>query len=490
MYRVVDGRDGNAEARERHDRRLDVVPALENSLVAEDRRQAVEHVAQLQLLGACGAVEIEAAAGTVPDGDVACLLRLHRQRDTDNVGAHRLGVGAFDVKREKSLVARRRYPGVERFEREDRLVLCSLQRLAHRRFFPDRAERSACRLGVAARWRGECHFLLARQLCRRDFPGVLDLVSCGDALGQRRKLEPAQECDQFLDVRLGDSEVRERLLDRNVILECDELAAEARLIGKLDETLTAFGLLDGVRARQQRVEIPELVDQLRCGLDANAGNARHIVDAVAHQRLNIDHLIRRHTELFDDLRATDAAILHRVEERDLVGDELHQILVRGNDGNACASLFGLPRIGRDEVVGFVAAHLDARNVEGAHRFPDQRKLRNEVFRHIRPVGLIFRVQLVAERVFAFVEDAGDVRRTLTLLGVLQELPEHVAEPGDGADGQPITFARQRRQRVVGAEDVARAVDQGDAVAGLNAGRGSCGAAGRACAIQLAALSGR
>ena len=61
---------------------------------------------------------------------------------------------------------------------------------------------------------------------------------------------------------------------------------------------------------------------------------------------------------------------------------------------------------------------------------------------------------------------------------LQQLPQHVAEAEHGVDLQPVRLAGQRRQRVIGAEDVARAVDQEDVVALLErAGDGGVGGGG-------------
>jgi hypothetical protein len=48
--------------------------------------------------------------------------------------------------------------------------------------------------------------------------------------------------------------------------------------------------------------------------------------------------------------------------------------------------------------------------------------------------------------------------------VAQQLPQHVAEAEHGIDLQPVGFAVQRRQRVIGAENVGGTVDQEDVVA--------------------------
>ena len=148
----------------------------------------------------------------------------------------------------------------------------------------------------------------------------------------------------------------------------------------------------------------------------------------------------------------------------LVVDELHQILVGRHDRRGGAALAGQPRIGRDQVVGLEAALLQAGQVEGAHGFADQRELRDQIVRRRRPVRLVLGVELVAEGDFRLVEHDGQMRRPVVRRHVAQQLPQHVAEAEHGVDLQPVGLAVQRRQRVIGAEDVAGTVDQEDVVA--------------------------
>ena len=54
----------------------------------------------------------------------------------------------------------------------------------------------------------------------------------------------------------------------------------------------------------------------RRGLRADAGHARHVVDAVAHQREHVADLLRRHAELLEHLARADAPVVHRVEHVD------------------------------------------------------------------------------------------------------------------------------------------------------------------------------
>ncbi len=60
---------------------------------------------------------------------------------------------------------------------------------------------------------------------------------------------------------------------------------------------------------------------------------------------------------------------------------------------------------------------------------------------------------------------------LVVLHFGQELPQHVAEAEHGIDLQAVRFAGQRRQRVIGAENVAGAVDQEEVVALFQRARG-------------------
>ena len=53
---------------------------------------------------------------------------------------------------------------------------------------------------------------------------------------------------------------------------------------------------------------------------------------------------------------------------------------------------------------------------------------------------------------------------LVRLHLVEQLPQHVAEAEHGVDLQAVRLAGERRQRVVGAENVAGAVDQEDMVA--------------------------
>ncbi len=254
-------------------------------------------------------------------------------------------------------------------------------------------------------------------------------------------------------------QVVERNVELDLVVEQHQLPRNARLLGILDQGFAPLRLLDLARALQERFEIAIFDDQLRGGLDADAGHAGDVVGGVARQRLNLDDLLRRHAELLDHFGNPDAAVLHGIEHRHLVGDELHQILVRGHDGGGGAALAGLPRIGRDQVIGLETNLFETGQVESAHGVADQGELRNEIVRRRRAVRLVVGIQLVAEGDFGLVEDDRQMGRPIVRRHVAQQLPQHVAEAEHGIDLQAIGFAVERRQRVIGAKNIGGAVDQ-------------------------------
>ena len=193
---------------------------------------------------------------------------------------------------------------------------------------------------------------------------------------------------------------------------------------------------------------------------------------IADQRLHFDDLLRRHAEFLDHLGAADLLVLHGVEHDHAVVDELHQILVRGDDGGGGAGLAGLAHIGRDQVVGLEAVLLEARQIERLHRFADELELRLEIVGRIGPVRLVVRIHVGAERLLRLVEDDREMGRPLLRLQIAQKLPQHVAEAEHGIELQPVRFAVDRRQRVIGAKNVAGTVDQKDVVAFLQRLRGN------------------
>ncbi len=276
--------------------------------------------------------------------------------------------------------------------------------------------------------------------------------------GQGAELHRLQEGGEGLPVRIADAQVGQAQGRRRVVGQPHQFAGEPHLVGEFDQGLAPLRLFDLVGALEQGVEVAELGQELGGGLDPDARGAGHVVHRVSGQRLDLHDLFGPETELLDHLLAADLHLLDRVEQADLLVDQLHQVLVRGYDHHLAAGLGDLAGVGGDDVVGLVALHLDGRHAEGAGGLAHQRELRDEVRRRRRAVGLVLVVELGAEGLLGGVEHHRQVGR-LVRLHVADQLPQHVAEAGHRAHGQAVGLPGQGRQGVEGAEDVAGPVHQ-------------------------------
>jgi hypothetical protein len=190
---------------------------------------------------------------------------------------------------------------------------------------------------------------------------------------------------------------------------------------------------------EQRLDAAVGVDQFGGDLLADAGHAGHVIGGIAPERLNVHDLVRADAEFLFHRLAADQRAVHRVHHLDPLADQLHQVLVGRDDRDLDALLPRGGDIAGDDVVGLVAAFLDAGNVEGAHGLARERDLRAQVLRHFRAVGLVLGINLVAEGLARRVEDH---RQPVALGGVAQQLHQHVGEAVNREGRRPVR-ARHR-----------------------------------------------
>ena len=238
----------------------------------------------------------------------------------------------------------------------------------------------------------------------------------------------------------------------------------------VDQRLFELRLADLVGRGEHRFQVAIGLDQLRRGLRADPRYSRHVVDAVAHQRQHVADLLGRHAELLQHLGAADPPVVHGVEHVDagILVDQLHQVLVGADDRHLPAGLLCRRHVAGDDVVCLQARLLDAGDREGLGSGADQRELRDQILGRRRTVRLVLVVHLVAMSVLRRVEDHRHVGRPVRPAEVAGELPQHGRIAIHRARRSSVTV-RQRRQPVIGAEDVARPVNE------IEMGRsGGCG----------------
>ncbi|CAB4952878.1 unannotated protein [freshwater metagenome] len=221
----------------------------------------------------------------------------------------------------------------------------------------------------------------------------------------------------------------------------------------VDEVLLALRARDLVDGREHGVEVAELLEELRGGLVADAGDARDVVRRVALEPVEVGDERRRQAVAVDDglvvvdLDLGDAARGgHDADEVALV-DELELVAVARDDHGAELPLARVDGERADDVIGLPALRADVGVAEGGGDLRQERPLLAQEVGLLGPLRLVLGVDLLAPG-HPGVPDDG--RRDGP--EVLVELHQHGREaedrvrrlPGRGGDG-----LRQREERPVG-----------------------------------------
>jgi hypothetical protein len=277
----------------------------------------------------------------------------------------------------------------------------------------------------------------------------------------------------------------EAVLDGDFGVDGDEFFGEENVVAVVGEGLAVRLALDGVGGGggggDGGLDGAELLDELDRALVADAGSAGDVVDGVTTERHDVDDTLGKDTEGgLDAGGIEDEIVLCRVEDGDVFGDELHHVLVGGDDVDVVAEGGELVRERADDVVGLEAFVVEDRDAEGLEGAADVGLLLDEVGRGLGACGLvagvlgsfellgldvelldIFELQghLVAMDGCAYVIDGGEVLG----LEVLAQLVDHVDEDVGSRGGD--AGARGHRARalhgVVGAEDEGHRVEEID-----------------------------
>ena len=255
-------------------------------------------------------------------------------------------------------------------------------------------------------------------------------------------------------------------IDGAVVLELHQAAADPRLLLVLREGLPQLLAGDGVELSKNPIEAAVRDEQVPGRLGPDGGHPGDVVGAVSHERQQIPQLSGSYAEALHDLVGPEDPIPHRVPEDDGGGDELHQVLVGAHDDDAQAIRRRPAHRGGNQIVRLHAALLEDGEPVGAHDLLASGQLHLEIVWSGWSVGLVFRVDVLAERHPARVHGDADQPRS----ALAEESLQHVDDPVDGVGGL-TAGAREGRDRVVRPEDVAAEIDEVQDVGGLRLEQG-------------------
>jgi uncharacterized protein YqfA (UPF0365 family) len=91
------------------------------------------------------------------------------------------------------------------------------------------------------------------------------------------------------------------------------------------------------RALEKLIQRAILLDQSLRALFADALDSGNVVDRVAHQRQNVDHLFGRHAEVLLDKRSVIELLAPGVQHERVRTDELHEIFIGTHQLARCAT---------------------------------------------------------------------------------------------------------------------------------------------------------
>ena len=183
-------------------------------------------------------------------------------------------------------------------------------------------------------------------------------------------------------------------------------------------------------------------EKLDRGLFADARHAGDVVGVVAHQRLEIDELVRAQAVAFGQFgNAIEDGFRRRaasgIENANPVRDELEHVPVAGQDQHIDVLRFGLARQCAQYVVRFIVGVGDDRDAKRVEKLLDAPQLRAHVVGHGIARGLVLRKLSVPPGV-AGVERDGDIIRLI----FLEDAEQFADKPIDR--GGRFTVARSQR----------------------------------------------
>ena len=148
-------------------------------------------------------------------------------------------------------------------------------------------------------------------------------------------------------------------------------------------------LLHLISAIQRGLDRTKLLYQFHRTFVPDSRRTGDVVDRVPTQRHHVDHALRRHTETLLDTRTVEnQVVFRRIEDHNIVVDELHHVLVGRNHENLMAKGSKFARERADHIVGLETFVVKNRNTKCLKRPPNVRLLLNEVRRSLGSIRLV------------------------------------------------------------------------------------------------------
>ncbi len=254
----------------------------------------------------------------------------------------------------------------------------------------------------------------------------------GESIEQRAELKLAEERHDSVPIILACPAGFEIEFDRNIGNDLTQFAAEQGILPPGFQ-LVPIAFWDLGQVAVHAFQIPELLKQGHGGLLADALNSRDVVAGVPDQGLEIDQLSGVELVFLLDLLWAVVDCLGQLlagqPDGYLVGSQLQQVTVTGQDDDLYALLADFSGHGAEHIVGLETVGLQNRNPKCIHNLPDPFDLQSQIVRHFLSGALVIGIQVVAE-------SSADVERHRQVLrGFLFQQPQDHRGEAKGAGGR-------------------------------------------------------
>ena len=244
--------------------------------------------------------------------------------------------------------------------------------------------------------------------------------------------------------------------DRHIALERYQLQGNTGIFDIVEQRLAAFFLFDFSRMSQHAFKRTKVIHQLSGRFRPNTGNTRNIINAVAGKRLNIHHLIRINTKFFLYVFRREKFIFHRIIKLNPGADQLHQILIAGDNDHFQPGFQRLSSIGGDQIVRLITLHFQIIEVQSLDRLADNGKLRDQILRRFLAGTFIIRKNVIAEILPSGIKQ----NQTIVTADLGGEAQKHIGKAVNGVNRGTVGRC-QRRQAVKSSENISGTVNQTD-----------------------------
>ncbi len=282
----------------------------------------------------------------------------------------------------------------------------------------------------------------------------------GKIAQQRSKTQFRVDRAQGFDVRLAAREVAQDQLHRRIRVNDRKLLRHQHRVAAVFQRLAVALAFDFLGMFERRFRRAETQNQFARAFFADPFRAGNVVDRIAHQGHHVGDFFRRHAhDLFDFCFVHHQIGLVRpragTQHAHFPADELHHVLVAGNQEHFEARFRSLFRQSAHHVVGLEAVEFEDRQPHGFAHAPHVGELHRKLVGHRWSLRLVLVEQLVAEGGLARIENHGEVVGRM----LLRQLAQHVREKIGNFRGNALRAIEPRHRRKERAKNRVHRVDQ-------------------------------